>query len=158
MSTIENFLRKHAEKQLDKASKAVEDGGWFDKLVEEMNSAVDKGLNDPNSSLNPEVAEATKKAITTLENNKEKVVGLGSEAFTLMVSQLASGRDDDAAKTYLQAMGSADLIIKAMDQGTYGLIEAKKQIDNWHEKAWEVIKDIAIKGAQHLLPLLLALI
>lgn len=157
MSAIEDFLKEQAEKQLDKASKAVDDGEWFDALVKKMNAVVDKGIEDPDSGLNPEVGAATKEAIKTLEANKDKVVGLGSDAFTLMVSQIASGKEKDAANTYVQALGSADLIIEAMDRGTYGLIEAKKQIDDWWDNAWVIIKDIAIKGAQYLLPLLLAL-
>ena len=147
MSAIEDFLKEQAEKQLDKASKAVDDGEWFDALVKKMNAVVDKGIEDPDSGLNPEVGAATKEAIKTLEANKDKVVGLGSDAFTLMVSQIASGKEKDAANTYVQAL----------DRGTYGLIEAKKQIDDWWDNAWVIIKDIAIKGAQYLLPLLLAL-
>lgn len=158
MSAIEDFLKKQAEKQLGNATKAVEDGTWFDDLINKMNAVVDQGVADPDSGLNPAVGDATKKAIEALEENKDNIVGLGGEAFTLMVSQLASGRDNDAAGTYLQAMGSADLIIEAMDRGTFGLIDAKKQIDDWWDNAWKVIKDIAIKGAQYLLPLLLALI
>lgn len=158
MSAIEDFLKKQAEKQLGNATKAVEDGAWFDDLINKMNAVVEQGVADPDSGLNSAVGDATKKVIEALGENKDNIVGLGGEAFTLMVSQLATGRENDAAGTYLQAMGSADLIIEAMDRGTFGLIEAKKQLDNWHENAWKVIKDIAIKGAQYLLPLLLALI
>jgi len=158
MSKVEDFLRKQAEEQLGNAAKAVEDGAWFDDLVSKMNSVVDKGVADPDSSLNPAVATATKEAIGALEANKDSIVGLGGEAFTLMMSQLASGNDKEAANTYIQSLGSADLIIEAMDRGTYGLIEAKKQIDDWWDNAWKVIKDVAIKGAQYLLPLLLALV
>lgn len=158
MSAIEDFLKKQAEKQLDNASKAVEDGTWFDDLIEKMNAVVDESIADPDSGLDPVAGEATKEVINTLEGNRDKIVGLGSEALTLMISQLASARGKDAAGTYLQAMGSADLIIEAMDRGTFGLIEAKKQLDTWYETAWEVIKDIAVKGAQYLLPFLLTLV
>jgi len=149
--SIEDFIREQAEKQLDKATKAISDGDWVDSLTTNLRNTVDT------SDMDPTIKSGAKGAISAIENNKEKITGMGAEAFTLMVHQIASGRNKDAANTYLQALGSADLLIEAMDRGTAGLIEAKKQIDQWWDDAWELVKEIAIKGAQYLLPLLIAL-
>jgi len=149
--SLSDFLKDQASKQLDKGTKAVAEGEWLDKVVAQMRSAVDKTDIDETfkSGLHAE--------INTLESNKEKIAGLGADAFTLMMQQLAAGKQDDAAKTFVKASGSADDLIEAMDRGTEGLIDAKKAIDKMWDDAWELITDIAITGARQILPLLLAL-
>jgi hypothetical protein len=150
--TIEEFLIEQAKKQLDKTTDAVSDGAWFDSLILHLKSAVDE------SDLNANLKQGTHEVISTLESRKSKIIGLGANAFTLMIHQMASGRSKKAIETYIQSLGSAELIIKAMDQGTLGLIAAKKELDRLHDDALALVQEIAIQGAKHLLPFLLSLI
>jgi len=149
--SLSDFLKDQASKQLDKGTKAVAEGEWLDKVVAQMRSAVDK------TDIDPTFKEGLHTEINTIEAHKERISGLGADAFTLMMQQLAAGRSEEAAQTYVKASGSADDLIAAMDRGTEGLIDAKKAIDKMWDDAWELIKDIAITGARQLLPLLLAL-
>ena len=150
--SLEDLIRKQAEKQLDKATSAVRDGEWFDSLVNKIATALNESEMD-----NDQKAE-TLDALQSLAKNRDQVAGLGADALTLLMLQLAAGRPKDATSTYLQAHGSVEAIIEAMNRGTAGLIEAKKQLDKWQADAVAVIKDIAIKGAKLLLPLLLTAI
>jgi len=151
MSSIGDFLAEKASKQLDKATGAVEDGKWFDSTVKALRKELEE------SELDKDLVSATSKTIDELEKNKKRAVGLGADAFTLFIHQLASGRSKEAEKTYMSALGSADAIIKAMNQGTRGLIKAKEELDRMHDEAIALIKNIATAGARHLLPLLLNL-
>jgi len=149
--SISDFLKDQASAQLDKGTKAIADGDWLDKVVEQLRGAVDK------TDIDAAFKTGLHAEINTLENNKDKISGLGASAFTLLIQQLATGQSEEAAKTYVKANGSVDDLIAAMDAGTEGLIDAKKAIDKMWDDAWELIKDIAITGARQLLPLLLAL-
>lgn len=149
--SLSDFLKDQASSQLDKGTKAVADGEWLDKVVAQMRSAVDK------TDIDQSFKDGLNSEIDVLEHHKDRISGLGADALTLMMQQMAAGDQDGAAKTYVKANGSADDLIAAMDRGTEGLIDAKKAIDKMWDDAWELIKDIAITGARQLLPLLLAL-
>lgn len=137
-----------ALKQLDKGTRAVNDGAWFDTLINELKTKT--------SSLPTDTQIATDLAITAVSLQRDKIVGLGSGAFALFVDKLAEGDEREAASVYLRATGSADQIIEAMEQGTLGVLDAKREIDKMWADAWDVVKSIAITGAKLLLPLLLA--
>jgi hypothetical protein len=150
--SIKDFLIEQAKEQLDKTTDAVKDGSWFDLLISQLQDEVkDSDLDDEDKS-------TANHFIGILNGHKDKVVGLGASAFTLFIQQIASGKSEDASETYVQAFGSAELIIKAMDRGTLGLITAKKELDKLHGDAWAIIKDLAAKGAKYLLPFLLTLV
>jgi DNA-directed RNA polymerase beta' subunit len=147
--SLSDIILAEADKQLNKNTKAVSDGAWFDVMIAKLASNT--------SSLPADnTAVAAQAAISALAQHKDKVVGLGANAFALFLDKLASGEEQEAASVYLQATGSADALIEAMDRGTLGVIEAKKQIDKMWSDAWEVVKSIAITGAKILLPLVLA--
>jgi len=148
---IEDFLRDQAGKQLDNATKAVADSAWIDDIVAKLKAGIDA------SELDPVLKQGSHIAVSALTENKEKIAGLGADALTLMVHQIATGKSESATNTYIQALGSVDLIIEAMDRGTAGLIEAKRQLDQWQADALAVVKSIG-KVAMQLLPLLLALV
>lgn len=147
---IEDFLAKAAEKQLDKATDAVKDGAWLDDMVAKLKAGID------NSQLNDTVKEGSHLAVAVLEQNRDKIVGLGANALNLMVHQIVSGKSDAAVETYIRSLGSAQAIVDAMDRGTAGLIAAKRQLDQWHADAWDVVKNIS-DVAMQLLSLLLTL-
>lgn len=150
--TIAEFLIKKAEEQLQTITSPIEDGEWFDELISELQEAINA------SDLDPDEKTYSNKIIDILIFNKDSVIGLGIDVFTLMIHQIASGQSNTASGTYLQAMGSADLIIKAMNEGTVGLIKAKQKLDAIHNSALELIKQITVAGAKALLPFLLSLV
>lgn len=137
-----------ALKQLDKGTRAVSDGAWFDILINELKAK--------NSNLPSDTQTATDLAITAVSLQRDKITGLGSSAFALFIDKLAEGDEHEAASVYLRATGSADQIIEAMEQGTLGVLDAKRKIDKMWADAWDVVKSVAITGAKLLLPLLLA--
>ncbi|RJR07547.1 hypothetical protein C4588_06490 [Candidatus Parcubacteria bacterium] len=148
--TLKDDILARAAKQLDKSSNAVNSGEWFDNLISLLRAKVtDLPASD-------DIKISTNETITVVSSQKDKIVGLGSDAFALFIDKLASGNEHEAATIYLRAIGSVDAIIEAMDQGTLGVIEAKRRLDKMWADAWEIVKTIAIKGAQLLLPLLLA--
>lgn len=147
MSLREDILAA-ALQQLDKGTKAVNEGAWFDSLIAELKTKT--------ASLPTSTQTSTSLAITAVELQKDKIVGLGSSAFALFLDRLASGDEQEAASIYLRATGSADEIIEAMDRGTLGVLDAKRKLDKIWADAWDVVKSIAITGAKLLLPLLLA--
>jgi len=147
-----DFILERAAKQLEKNSKAVTDGAWFDSLIEELYSHVEV------ATWETPVKTSSIQAIRVIEANKNRIVGMGADAFVLFIQQLAIGKQQAAADTYLRAVGTADDIIDAMDKGTLALIDAKRKLDEFYADAWTLIKDIAITTARQLLPLLLALI
>jgi hypothetical protein len=147
---IEDFLAKAAETQLSNATDAVKDGAWLDDMVAKLKAGID------NSQLNDTAKQGSHLAVAALEQNKSKIAGLGVDALNLVVHQVAAGKSDEAVETYVQSLGSAQAIVDAMDRGTLGLIAAKRQLDQWHADAWDVVKSIG-EVAMQLLPLLLAL-
>lgn len=149
MSLRDDILRE-ATKQLDKTTKAVSDGAWFDSLLNDLKTRSNASSNTD------DVKMATNIALSMLDQNRDKVVGLGSSAFALFIDRLASGDEQEAASIYMRAIGSADAIIEAMERGTLGVIDAKRKIDKMWSDAWDVVKSIAITGAKLLLPLVLA--
>ena len=152
MASIQDFLIELAKEQLDNATSAVTDGSWFDLLVSQIEDEIqtsDFGESEKNMA---------KSFISILIDHKDSIVGLGANAFTLFIQQIAAGKSGAAAETYIQALGDANLIIKAMDQGTLGLIAAKKQLDALHGDAWAIIKSLTIEGAKYLLPFLISLV
>lgn len=150
--SFSDFILERAAKQLEKNSKAITDGAWFDSLIEELYSHVEV------ATWETPVKESSIQAIRVVEANKQRIVGMGADAFVLFIQQLAIGKQQAAADTYLRAIGTADDIIEAMDRGTLALIDAKRKLDEFYADAWALIKDIAITTARQLLPLLLALI
>ena len=147
--SIGDFLRDQASNQLDHGKKAIGDSAWVDSLVGKLRTATD------NSGFDDIARNASHAAIDSVAANKDKISGMGAEAFSLFVHQISSGQDKEAAGTYVRATGSADDLIAAMDRGTMGLIDAKKELDKRWDEAWELVKDIALAGAKQLLPLLL---
>lgn len=148
MSLSDKILAAAAQ-QLNSNSKPIEDGTWFDSLVDDISNRADK-LSDPT------IKAATSVALSSLTANKDKITALGADAFALFLDKLAAGEEQEAANIYLRAAGSADAIIEAMEQGTLGVIEAKRKLDALWSDAWEVVKKIAITGAKLLLPLVIA--
>lgn len=149
MSLRDDILAE-AAKQLDKGTNAVSNGAWFDTLISDLKTRA---------SLLPvsdEAKLATHGIISAVDQQRDKLVGLGSSAFALFVDKLAAGEEQEAASIYLRATGSADAIIEAMDRGTLGVLDAKRELDKIWADAWEVVKSVAITGAKILLPLLLA--
>jgi hypothetical protein len=147
MSLREDILVA-ALQQLDKNTRAVSDVTWVDSLISELKTR--------SAALPSNTQTATNLAIATMDQQKDKIAGLGSSAFALFLDKLASGNEQEAASIYLRAAGSADEIIEAMERGTLGVIDAKRKIDKIWADAWDVVKSIAITGAKLLLPLLLA--
>ena len=147
---LEDFLLEQARNQLKPTSRAITDSVWFDTLITKLTTSLD--------GADPTVKIGSMLALKAITDNKSKIVGLGANAFTLLIQQLAAGRQQDAVNTYIQANGSIDDLIADIDAGTWGLIQAKKRLDQWHKDALDVISSIAIKGAQYLLPLLLTLV
>jgi len=148
--SLGDAILAEAARQLDKSSKAITDGSWFDTLIAELKAkAIALPPNDA-------TAMATIAAINAVEQQKSKVVGLGSSAFALFLDKLAVGDEQGAASIYLRAAGSADDIIEAMERGTLGVLEAKRALDKIWADAWEIVKSVAITGAKLLLPLVLA--
>jgi hypothetical protein len=139
--SIGDFLKQQASEQLRHTKEAVAEGAWVDSAVAKLRGATD--------------SSTASSAIDFVEANKGRISGMGEEAFTLFVHQVSSGNDDAAAGTYVAATGSADDLIEAMDRGTEGLIDAKKELDRRWEEAWDLIKELALAGARQLLPLLL---
>lgn len=138
-----------AAKQLSHSAKPIEDGSWFDSLINDLAGRADN-LSDPTAKA------ATSIALSSLIANRDKITVLGADAFTVFLDKLAAGEEQEAANIYLQAAGSADAIIEAMERGTLGVIEAKRKLDALWSDAWEVVKKIAITGAKLLLPLVIA--
>jgi DNA-directed RNA polymerase beta' subunit len=147
MSLREDILAA-ALQQLDKNTKAVSDGAWVDSLISELKTR--------SAALPANTQTATNLAIAAIDQQKDKIAGLGSSAFALFLDKLASGDEQEAASIYLRATGSVDEIIEAMDRGTLGVLDAKRKIDKFWADAWDVVKSIAITGAKLLLPLMLA--
>lgn len=149
--SLENLLLNQALEQLKSTTRANLDSGWLDSLIEQLTLNI-SNISDSN------IKSGTAFALQAVLDNKGKLIGLGKDAFILLIQQLASGRQDEAINTYIQATGSIDDLIAEIDAGTWGLIQAKKRLDQWHKDAVNVVTSIAIKGAQYLLPLLLTLI
>jgi hypothetical protein len=148
--SLSDVILAEATRQLDKGTKAVSDGSWFDTLISNLTTRASTLPAGDATTL------ATHVAISAVAQQKDKIVGLGSSAFALFLDKLSSGNEHEAASIYLQATGSADAIIEAMERGTLGVIEAKRHIDKLWADAWEVVKSVAITGAKLLLPLVLA--
>lgn len=148
MSLSDKILAAAAQ-QLSSNSKPIEDGTWFDSLVNDLSNRANN-LSDPTTKA------ATNVALSSLSANRDKITALGADAFALFLDKLAAGEEQEAANIYLRAVGSADAIIEAMEQGTLGVIEAKRKLDVLWADAWEVVKKIAITGAKLLLPLVIA--
>jgi len=148
MSLRDDILAE-AAKQLNKGTNAVDSGAWFDALLSDLKARV---------SLLPvsDTKIATSIAISAVDQQRDKIVGLGSSAFALFLDKLANGEEQEAANIYLRATGSVDAIIEAMDRGTLGVLDAKRKLDQIWADAWSVVKSVAITGAKLLLPLLLA--
>lgn len=150
--SIEDFLLQQAENQLKSHIPAVSDGSWLDGLVKKIRDNVSK------ADVNEDFKTSSLAATDVLIANKDKIVGLGSQAFTLFLHQVASGQQQNAIHTYVQAYGSVDQIIQDMDAGTHGLIAAKKRLDQWYLDALNLMKEITLQVAKVLLPLALALL
>lgn len=150
--TFEELLAKQAENQLKSTVAAVSNSAWLESLVGKIKDNVGK------LDVDEDFKKSTHIAADLLLNNKDKISGLGEKAFTLFLQQIAAGKQQQAADTYVQAVGTVDQIILDMDTGTRGLIAAKKKLDQWYQDAWEIIKTVTITGARLLLPFALALL
>lgn len=150
--TFEELLAKQAENQLKSTVAAVSNSAWLESLVGKIKDNVGK------LDVDEDFKKSTHIAADLLLNNKDKISGLGEKAFTLFLQQIAAGKQQQAADTYVQAVGTVDQIILDMDIGTRGLIAAKKKLDQWYQDAWEIIKTVTITGARLLLPFALALL
>lgn len=148
---IGDFLYKKAEDQLDKAKTKISEGEWFDSLVGKLRESVDK------EDLSDDLRNVTNEAILSLESEKERLSGIGENALTLLVHQIATGKDEDAIETYINAKGDVQSLIDSMNKNSKKLIEAKRQLDELQNEALQVIKNLATKAAKYLLPFLLAL-
>jgi len=148
--TLGETILAEAARQLDKGTKAVSDGSWFDSLMTTLTSKASTLPATDNTTL------ATQAAIAAVAQQREKIIGLGSSTFALFLDKLSSGKEEEAASIYLRATGSADAIIEAMEQGTLGVLDAKRKLDKIWADAWNIVKSVAITGAKILLPLVLA--
>lgn len=147
--SLEDILRNQASNQLLSTTSAA-GSDWVEILIDKLLVKLD--------STDPAIKIGSSIAIQAVIDNKDKISVLGADAFALFIQQLATGRTNEAIDTFIQARGSVDELIASINADTFGLIAAKKKLDQWHKDAIELAAKIAIKGAQYLLPMLLALI
>lgn len=150
--TFEEYMAQQAGNQLKSTVAAVSDPAWLEHLVDKIKKSVS------NLDIDEDFKKASNASADILLANKDKISGMGAQAFTLFIQQLAMGRQQDAVNTYVQAVGSVDDLIADIDRGTHRLIEAKKRLDLWWANGIELVKNIAITGAKILLPFALALL
>ena len=147
---IEEFLLSQASHQLKSTTLPVDNSEWVDALIEKLTERL--------GSVDPSIKIGSTIAIQAVIENRDRISALGADAFVLFIQQLATGRNNEAIDTFIQARGSVDELIASINADTLGLIAAKKKLDQWHRDAADLVVRIAVKGAQYLLPMLLAII
>lgn len=152
MGSILDTILEKAEGQLDKATSKVSDGAWFDILVGKLEDEV-RG-----SDLDDQIKNPSLEGIDVLKSNRETLVGLGDHAFALLVTQITSGKSEEAIATYVAALSNADDLIELMNQGSDGVIRAKKELDAMNAAAKQLVIDLAKVGVRYLVPFLIGLI
>jgi len=156
MSLLDSLIKKGLESASDaeRQREWVESG--FDKAIEEARDLVPSGDGELK-----EVREQAVFALDSLEANRETFVVLGAHGLRSVFSLLALGRYDDSAKQ------AALISIKesSWDEVTAKLIataergnEQKRQLDQAVEDFKKTLKEIGVKAAKALLPLLIAMI
>lgn len=151
-NAIYTLLLEKAEEQLSRLTSKVTDETWFDSLLVKLKDGVlGAGLDDT-------TLEASLEAISLIEKNKSTLVGLGTNAFTLLLFQITSGRDEEAIKTYIGALTNADDLIALMNAGSDGVIRAKMELDRLNSQAKKMALDFATAGIRFLIPFLIGLI
>jgi hypothetical protein len=151
MANVFDWLKEQASDQLDKLSTKVDDGEWFDVLLEKLKDEV-------SANLEGDAHNASLEAIALLGDNKDLLVGLGTHAFSLLLCQITCGRDDEAVETYIRALSNADDLIALMNAGSDGVIKAKMELDLLHANARKLATDLLTAGMRYVLPFLLGLI
>lgn len=147
MSLFEDLLRKG----VDKLDDDVLDDDRFDKLVDDLSDQLDK-VEDGY------IKNVGKASLQELVSRKNEVLHLKKSGLAIFMAHLAGGKTHEAQLEFIRNTDDADDLIAGMIEDARVVARQKKSEEEWKASALELIQAIGIKGAQVILPLLLAAI